>query len=96
MGLLEGESTFSVVRGDPNSTRGWRSRYYGDKEPAISAMLETERTQACFWTFFGFDGDSAALSGQNLDLRAGGRVLRVSLPHLSAPGGLAKALAGID
>lgn len=96
MGLLEGKSVFSAVRGDPNSTRGWRSRYYGDKEPAISAMLETERADACFWTFFGFDGDSAASSGQNLDLRAGGRVLRVSLSHLSAPGGLAKALAGMD
>jgi hypothetical protein len=55
VGLMDGKSTFSVVRGDPNSTRGWRSRYYGDKEPAISALLETDQPSACFWTFFGFE-----------------------------------------
>ncbi|MDP1545306.1 MAG: alginate lyase family protein, partial [Anaerolineales bacterium] len=36
VGLMEGEGKFSIVRADPNSTRGWRSRYYGHKEPAIS------------------------------------------------------------
>lgn len=63
MGLLEGKSKFSIVRGDPHSTRGWRSRYYGHKEPAISAMLETDRPSACFWTFFGFEADSLELTG---------------------------------
>ena len=96
MGLLEGEATFSVVRGDPNSTRGWRSRYYGDKEPAISAMLETERTQACFWTFFGFEEDSVELSDRVLDLRVVRRLIKVFLPDLSAPDGLLKAVEGVD
>src|SRR4030095_3403757 len=36
MGLLKGNGNFSVVRAHPDSTRGWRSRYYGHKEPAIS------------------------------------------------------------
>jgi hypothetical protein len=57
MGLLDGDARFSVVRADPQSTRGWRSKYYGQKEPAISAMLETDQPQAVFWTFFGFEGD---------------------------------------
>jgi hypothetical protein len=83
MGLLEGDAAFSTVRGDPNSTRGWRSRYYGQKEPALSAMLETERADACFWTFFGFDGDSITPRGQNLDLWAG-RLIKVSLADLSS------------
>jgi len=52
MGMLNGEGKFSIVRADPNSTRGWRSKYYGHKEPAISAMLETDQAQATFWTFF--------------------------------------------
>jgi hypothetical protein len=30
-GLLGGEAKFSTVRADANSTRGWRSRYYGQK-----------------------------------------------------------------
>ena len=96
MGLLEGESVFSAVRGDPNSTRGWRSRYYGQKEPALSAMLETNRTQACFWTFFGFEEDSVELSGRVLDLRVVRRLIKVFLPDLSAPDGLLKAVEGVD
>ena len=58
MGILDGESRFSVVRADLKSTRGWRSKYYGQKEPAISVMLETDQTQAVFWTFFGLENDS--------------------------------------
>ena len=69
MGLLEGKSTFSVVRGDPTSTRGWRSQYYGHKEPAISAMLETDQSQARFWTFFGFENDSIESMGSVMKIR---------------------------
>ncbi len=84
MGLLEGDANFSLVRGDANSTRGWRSRYYGHKEPALSARLETQRAQAVFWTFFGFDEDSVAIAGQNLDLKIAGRSISASL---AAPDG---------
>ncbi|HET9589661.1 MAG TPA: alginate lyase family protein [Anaerolineales bacterium] len=68
MGLLEGESVFSVVRGDESSRRGWRSPYYGHKEPAISAVLETDQAQARFWTFFGFETDSIELRGETLKI----------------------------
>src|SRR5690606_32276642 len=40
-GLFEGDGKIFIVRADENSTRGWRSRYYGHKEPAISVLLET-------------------------------------------------------
>lgn len=86
MGLFEGEANFSSVRGDQNSTRGWRSRYYGQKEPALSIQLETNRAQAVFWTFFGFDGDLIAPSGQNLDLKIGDRSLSLPLADIPAPG----------
>lgn len=66
--LLEGTSVFSVVRGDPNSTRGWRSQYYGDKEPAISVMLQTDQPRATFWTFFGFEKDVIQIKGETLKL----------------------------
>src|SRR6185295_3121493 len=39
IGMTGGTNNFSLVRADPNSTRGWRSRYYGHKEPAISVTL---------------------------------------------------------
>ena len=57
LGMLKGNGNFSIVRADPDSTRGWRSRYYGHKEPAISAVLETDQPQVTFWSFFGFEGD---------------------------------------
>ncbi|HSK88398.1 MAG TPA: heparinase II/III-family protein, partial [Anaerolineales bacterium] len=69
-GLLEGRSVFSVVRGDENSTRGWRSCYYGEKEPAISAMLETDQPRACFWTYFGFEADVVKVEGSFLKVNS--------------------------
>ena len=65
-GMTEGDGKFSVVRADPNSTRGWRSRYYGHKEPALSLMLEATRCHACFWTFFGYEGDEVKAEGNTL------------------------------
>lgn len=79
MGLLAGDAQFSLVRGDENSTRGWRSRYYGQKEPALSLMLETERADAVFWTFFGFDGDKVSTAGQNLELVVAGRSIEIPI-----------------
>jgi len=59
IGLTSGEGKLSVFRADSNSTYGWRSRYYGHKEPAISLLLEAHQPAASFWTFFGFENDSA-------------------------------------
>jgi hypothetical protein len=79
MGLLEGNANFSIVRADPNSRRGWRSQYYGHKEPAISAMLETDQPQACFWTFFGFESDSIESMGSVLKIRFDDRESSINL-----------------
>lgn len=57
VGQLSGEGNFSIVRANENSTRGWRSRYYGHKEPAISVKLEANQKNATFWAFFGFEDD---------------------------------------
>jgi hypothetical protein len=82
-GLLNGKSDFSVIRGDPNSTRGWRSQYYGDKEPAISVMLETDQPRACFWTFFGFEEDSVDLLGNKLNISFTGQETAINLADLN-------------
>lgn len=96
MGLLEGKGDLSLVRGDPNSRRGWRSRYYGHKEPALSVRFVTERAQACFWTFFGFEGDVVTSLNQSLDLWLGHRSFRLLINELSMPNGLANALVRLD
>ncbi len=69
-GLLQGNGNFSIVRADPNSTRGWRSQYYGEKEPAISVMLATDQAQAVFWSFFGFESDEVQLAGHLLNINS--------------------------
>jgi hypothetical protein len=68
IGILNGNGELSIVRADPESTRGWRSRYYGHKEPAISVMLEANQPQVTFWTFFGVEGDRVELSGDVLNV----------------------------
>ncbi|HNC09513.1 MAG TPA: alginate lyase family protein, partial [Anaerolineales bacterium] len=65
-GSINGEAKFSIVRADPNSTRGWRSRYYGHKEPAISLLLEVDQPTVRFWTFFGSENDVLEITGANL------------------------------
>jgi asparagine synthase (glutamine-hydrolysing) len=82
-GLMEGNSTLAIVRADPNSTRGWRSRYYGVREPAISALLETDRHRACFWTFFGFESDTVELSGNILYVSSRDTNVEINLDDLS-------------
>ncbi len=70
IGMAEDSGNFSLVRADPNSTRGWRSRYYGHKEPAISLMLEVKRPQAIFWSFFGFENDVVEIAGNGLKINS--------------------------
>jgi len=70
LGLLDGNANFSLVRADPNSTRGWRSRYYGHKEPAISVMLEANKPQVTFWSFFGFENEVVEVEGNILNINS--------------------------
>ena len=70
VGLIEGNGNFSVVRADPNSMRGWRSRYYGHKEPAISVKLEANQSQVTFWSFFGFEDDIIETKGNILKVKS--------------------------
>ena len=65
-GLLNGDGKFTILRADPNSTYGWRSRYYAHKEPAISLLLETHQVNARFYTFFGFESDTIEITETEL------------------------------
>ena len=69
-GPLEGNGNFSIVRADPNSRRGWRSQYSGQKEPALSLLLEADLANACFWSYFGWEGDTVERAGNLLNIRS--------------------------
>jgi asparagine synthase (glutamine-hydrolysing) len=75
-GLINGKGKFTTLRADPNSTYGWRSRYYAHKEPAISLLLEAHQPTARFYTFFGFKTDAIELSGDTLIINQA----KISLP----------------
>ena len=75
LGAMDGSGNFSIVRADPASTRGWRSRYYGHKEPAISVLLETDQVNTIFWSFFGFENDMVELKGGMLKVNGNSIVL---------------------
>ena len=70
VGLVEGNGNFSLVHADPTSTRGWRSRYYGHKESAISVILEAKQPEVTFWTFFGFENDNFEVDGKLFKLNS--------------------------
>ena len=91
-GLLNGDSAFSIVRADSNSVRGWRSLYYGHKQPAISLALETDQPQACFWTFFGFENDLVELKERKLNITAQGWRATVNLSALDSSSCLSKEI----
>ncbi len=82
VGTLKMQANPSVMRGDPESTRGWRSRYYGRKEAALSVTLEVGGPGVTFWSFFGFDGDRAVRAGNGLRIQFEGRELDFDLQRL--------------
>jgi asparagine synthase (glutamine-hydrolysing) len=83
LGLADGISTFSLVRADEKTTRGWRSRYYGDKEPAISAMLEADQPRAILWSFFGLENDSVESRGSSLHIHTSQGEKKIDLGELN-------------
>jgi hypothetical protein len=70
VGLTGVSGNLSIVRADPNSTRGWRSEYYGHKEPAVSLVLEADLATTCFWSYFGFEGDAVEQRGKSVTIHA--------------------------
>jgi len=96
VGLVAGKAVFSVVRGDPNSTRGWRSQYYGDKQPAISVRLETDQARVCFWTFFGFESDRVELAGNKLEIGIDDVKKSINLQHIAPHDFPGKSSAGVS
>ncbi|HMV30413.1 MAG TPA: hypothetical protein PKE23_13555, partial [Anaerolineales bacterium] len=69
-GLTNGEGKFSILRADAHSTYGWRSRYCGHKEPAISILLEADQPTSRFYTFFGFENDILEITENRLNLNS--------------------------
>jgi asparagine synthase (glutamine-hydrolysing) len=59
---------YSLVRGDENSSRGWRSLYYGHKDPALSVAATGEANSISFQTVFSPVPVKVTRNGGQLDL----------------------------
>jgi heparinase II/III-like protein len=90
LGSTEGNADFSIMRADPDGTRGWRSLYYGQKQPALSLALETDRARACFWTYFGLEGDALELEGHDLNIVVAEWQAEIDLLRLDSKDGLSQ------
>ena len=52
VGSIAGALQTSLIRADEQSTRGWQSPYYSEKQPALSLQSIQQAKTACFWTLF--------------------------------------------
>lgn len=50
---MTGEASYSLVRADENSPRGWRSPFYGYREAALSLDVTQKSSECKFWTILG-------------------------------------------
>jgi hypothetical protein len=62
------DADVSVVRADAANPRGWHSRYYGQREPAISVCMTARGDCADFWTVFGPAACQIQLAGQHVQI----------------------------
>ncbi|MHB8132578.1 MAG: alginate lyase family protein [Anaerolineaceae bacterium] len=69
---------FSILRGDPQSTRGWCSRYYAHKEEAISLALDLEQRETFFWTFFGHQDDEIIANDHQIKITYDGKTRQIN------------------
>jgi hypothetical protein len=53
MGSTSACRELDLVRCDDMSPRGWRSLYYGYREPAISVVVSQESSAGDFWSLMG-------------------------------------------
>jgi hypothetical protein len=83
LGTWDGNGMLSVVRADPNSRRGWRSQYYGEKEPAISMLLEIDESSACFWSYFGLESDLVEIASGILKIHSAETRTEINLADLN-------------
>jgi len=62
-------ATYSIVRADKYSPRGWRSPYYNYKEPALSIDLNVETNNTFFWTLFGPDNCAITIEEKTMQIK---------------------------
>ncbi len=96
LGIVEGNSEFSIVRASENTTRGWRSHYYGVKEPAISLALESTSSAPTFWTYFGLKHDEITIDEKQLIIKYDERQIRLNLYSLNPEGTLTPGFVSIS
>ncbi|MCA9263768.1 MAG: alginate lyase family protein [Planctomycetales bacterium] len=63
-------ATADVVLGEPESCRGWRARYYHQREPAISIALTTRSTSQLYCSVFAPSTCVIQMASQHVEIRS--------------------------
>jgi Heparinase II/III-like protein/Heparinase II/III N-terminus len=79
IGSSQEQDGLSLVRCDSTTPRGWRSLYYGDREPAVSICSSIHGRGADFWTLMGPNVALAESGLQNLQIVGPGWQAEVDL-----------------
>ncbi|MEM8946011.1 MAG: alginate lyase family protein [Planctomycetota bacterium] len=73
------DSNVALVRADPDSPRGWQSRYYHDREPALSLSSQVRECQVRFFTLLGPGSFQVNLGSTQLEIAASELQVKVDL-----------------
>ncbi|HEX6507527.1 MAG TPA: alginate lyase family protein [Chloroflexota bacterium] len=79
LGAINGTADLTVVRGAADTPRGWRSRSYLEREPALSADLTTHGKSMRLWSVLGPPCRVAMSEPDRLEIDADGWCARVAL-----------------
>lgn len=86
------EVDYSLVRASEHTTRGWYSRHYGEKQPALSLAAEGAGSTVWFWTLFGSDTEIEQDGWSSLQVTAPEWVAKVHLDMTNPIGRLVSAI----
>lgn len=86
-GRISGECSSSLVRAELETTRGWRSPIYAEKEPALSFALAAVDNSCLFWTVLGPSGWNIEAGLGSLEIAAARWTASIVLNH-NRPGPL--------
>ena len=74
-GALGAHGSYSLVRADDHSPRGWRSPHYLCREPALSMMLCTRAARVTFWTVFAPETPYVLATPERLEIAGHGTLV---------------------
>jgi asparagine synthase (glutamine-hydrolysing) len=82
LGPTQGDASYSLVRADETTPRGWWAPYYNSREPALSVAVNCQAESLFFWTVFGPEKSQVTVNEDHLTITTGSCQRVVRLAHV--------------